>query len=158
MTTSSNKNGYNIKVYTDGSCSKPQGPGAWAYLIVCEDGSSVEYTKGSKCTTNNRMELEGPIEALKSIQEPSKITIISDSKYVTNGINDWIYKWHQNGWKRKQNDRLVKLANEDLWKKMYDLIQFHKVKAEWVKGHNAHPENERCNKLAIEEMRKQKEQ
>lgn len=136
-------------VYTDGACSGNPGPGGWGALMIARDGNKVvkerELCGGEAHTTNNRMELLGAIHALEALERPSKLTIITDSAYVKNGVTTWIHGWKRNGW-RTSNKKPVK--NVELWKRIDEAQARHDVKWEWVKGHAGHPENERADELA----------
>jgi ribonuclease HI len=135
-----------INLYTDGASSGNPGPGG--YGVILKYKSKVkELSSGYRKTTNNRMELKAVIEGLKTLKEKCKVDIYSDSKYIVDAIEqEWIYKWKSLGWKRNKKDKLL---NPDLWKELYDLLQKHEVKLHWIKSHNGHPENERCDKLAV---------
>ena len=133
-----------IKIYTDGACTGNPGPGGWAAVILSEKGQE-EIFGGEKLTTNNRMELLAPIEALNSLNEPCNVELTTDSQYVKNGINQWIHNWRKNGW-RTADKKPVK--NADLWKRLDEAVKKHQVNWHWVKGHSGHPENERCDELA----------
>ena len=131
-----------IKIYTDGSSRGNPGPGG--YGIVMESGPyNKELLEGFRKTTNNRMELLAVIVALESLKKTGlDISIFSDSKYVVDSINKgWVFGWHKKGFKGKKNP--------DLWRRYLPLHQKHKPKLVWVKGHNNHPQNERCDKLAV---------
>ena len=120
-----------LKIYTDGACSGNPGKGGWAAIIL--DDSNQSSISGSESnTTNNRMELMAPIMALKKIRKKSEITIFTDSKYVKDGITDWIKKWKVNNWK-SSNKKPVK--NKDLWIKLDNCCQKHRVNWKWVKAH-----------------------
>ena len=134
----------NIKIYTDGACRGNPGPGGWGAILICENYKKEIYG-GSLLTTNNIMELTAVIEALKKLKFPSTISVITDSKYVKDGITKWIYNWKEKNWKTA-NKKNVK--NKDLWVELDVLVQKHIVKWEWVKGHSGHPENERADYLA----------
>ncbi len=135
--------------YTDGACSGNPGPGGWGCLMVAREGDKVIKQKdlngGAKLTTNNQMELLGAISALESLNKPSRITIITDSVYVKDGITSWIHGWKKRGWKTAANKPV---KNEDLWKRLDAATQSHDVTWKWVKGHAGHPENERADELA----------
>ncbi len=135
-----------IHVYTDGACRGNPGPGAWGVLIV--NGEQREEIGGAeKETTNNRMELTAAIEALSHVQCVAQVILTTDSNYVKDGITQWIMNWKRNGWKTK-NRKPVK--NDDLWKRLDDLVASHKVQWEWVKGHSGHLGNERADQIANE--------
>ena len=139
-----------FKIYTDGACSGNPGKGGWAAIIL--DDLNLSSISGSESnTTNNRMELMGPIMALKKIKKKSEITIFTDSKYVKDGITDWIKKWKQNNWK-SSNKNPVK--NKDLWIKLDSSCQKHKITWKWVKAHAGNKYNDLADKLAVIETKK----
>ncbi|WP_170373287.1 ribonuclease HI [Ruegeria arenilitoris] len=135
--------------YTDGACSGNPGPGGWGVLLRAMDGETVlkerELNGGEAETTNNRMELLAAISALETLERPSKITIVTDSAYVKNGVTGWIHGWKRNGWKTASKKPV---KNVDLWQRLDQAQQRHDVTWEWVKGHAGHPENERADELA----------
>ena len=134
-----------IKVYTDGACSGNPGKGGWAAIIL--DGDRQSNISGSENnTTNNRMELMAPIMALKKVRKKSEITIYTDSKYVKDGITDWIKKWKLNNWK-SASKKPVK--NKDLWIKLDSSCQRHKVIWKWVKAHSGNRMNNLVDELAV---------
>lgn len=136
----------NVEIYTDGACSGNPGVGGWASVLLYEQHKKELYGN-DKETTNNRMELTAVIEALKALKRPCNVTLYSDSKYVIDSINkDWVYKWEANNWIK--SDRKPAL-NTDLWKELLALLEVHKVKFVWVKGHNGNEYNERCDELAV---------
>lgn len=133
--------------YTDGACSGNPGPGGWGALLIARDGDTVlkerELKGGEAETTNNRMELMAAISALETLDRSTKLTLITDSKYVMDGITKWIHGWKRNGWKKKGG-----LKNVELWQRLDAAAARHDVTWEWVKGHAGHPENERADELA----------
>ena len=135
--------------YTDGACSGNPGPGGWGVLMRAMDGDAVkkerELKGGEPQTTNNRMELLAAINALESLTRPSRITIITDSAYVKNGVTGWIHGWKRNGWKTAAKKPV---KNAELWPRLDAAQHTHDVTWEWVKGHAGHPENERADELA----------
>jgi ribonuclease HI len=135
--------------YTDGACSGNPGPGGWGALLVARDGDTVlkerELSGGEALTTNNRMELLAAINALEALDRPAKITVVTDSVYVKNGVTDWIAGWKRNGWKTAAKKPV---KNEDLWQRLDEARARHEVRWEWIKGHAGHPENERADELA----------
>ena len=135
-----------INIYTDGACKGNPGPGGWGALLEYE-GYTKEIKGFSPLTTNNIMELKAVIEALKIIKYRSKIIIMTDSKYVKNGISDWINNWKAKGWKTA-NKKPVK--NKELWKELDNLSNNHEIEWKWVKGHAGHPGNEKADQLANE--------
>lgn len=140
-----------VKVYTDGACSGNPGAGGWGTILEYK-GIKRELSGGMAETTNNRMELTAVIEGLKALKESCKVTVITDSQYVANGINlGWAESWKANGWRKK--DRKPAL-NPELWDALLSEISRHEVTIEWIKGHAGHPENERCDELAVMESKK----
>lgn len=133
-----------LKIYTDGACSGNPGPGGWGAIIIGDDGE-FELSGGEVDTTNNRMELLGPINALKKITETTEIEIFTDSAYVKNGITGWIKNWEKNGWK---NASKSPVKNKELWIELRDQVNRHNVIWRWVKGHNGDHYNERADELA----------
>ncbi|MBQ2285313.1 MAG: ribonuclease HI [Clostridia bacterium] len=140
-----------VNVYTDGACSGNPGAGGWGTILEYK-GIKRELSGGMAETTNNRMELTAVIEGLKALKESCKVTVITDSQYVANGINlGWAESWKANGWRKK--DRKPAL-NPELWDALLSEIARHEVTIEWIKGHAGHPENERCDELAVMESKK----
>ena len=138
-----------INIWTDGACSGNPGPGGWGALIKY-DNSTKEISGSEKNTTNNRMEMMAVIEALKYIDTESKINIYTDSKYVKEGITNWIIGWKKNNWKNsKKND----VKNKDLWVELDILSQKHNISWNWVKGHSGNIENDIADKLATEAIK-----
>ena len=128
-----------VEIFTDGACSGNPGPGGWG--VVLRFGShEKELSGGERETTNNRMELTAAIEGLSALKEPCDVRLVTDSKYVADGIT-------KDGWRKADKKPAL---NPDLWEKLLMLIKKHNVTIEWVKGHAGHPENERCDKLAVE--------
>ena len=135
-----------IQLFTDGACKGNPGVGGWGALI--KQAKGVNELKGFQIhTTNNRMELVAVIEGLKSINKNENIQIITDSKYVKNGINQWIVNWKNNGW-RTASKKPVK--NKELWQELDTLVQNYNINWKWVKGHSGDPGNERADQLANE--------
>lgn len=133
-----------ISIYTDGSCLGNPGPGG--YGAILEYGAkSKSISKGFKLTTNNRMELMAPTQALKQLKEKCIVNIYTDSQYVKNGINQWIINWKKNGWRTSSK---APVKNVDLWQALDKMCQNHEVKWHWVKAHNGHPQNEAVDELA----------
>lgn len=139
--------------YTDGACSGNPGPGGWGVLLRATKGADIVKERtlngGASETTNNQMELLAAISALEALEKPSKITVVTDSAYVKNGVTGWIFGWKKNGW-RTSNKKPVK--NVELWQRLDQAAARHTVTWEWVKGHAGHPENERADELAREGM------
>jgi len=143
----------NITIFSDGSSLGNPGPGGWG-TILKYNGHVKELSGGDPNTTNNQMELLGAIKGLEALKEPCKVTIISDSKYVVQGINEWLKNWIKNNWKTAAK-KAVK--NVELWQRYVEVSKIHQIEAVWVKGHAGHEENERCDFLAREEAEKLRE-
>jgi ribonuclease HI len=144
-----------IMLFTDGACSGNPGPGGWASILRDDStGTEVELVGGLPNTTNNQMELQAVIAGLRHLETRSEITVLTDSTYVAKGSVEWMPNWKANGWKRKERNKLKPVKNEALWKQLDELITFHNVKFEIVKGHSGHPENERCDQLAVEQSQR----
>lgn len=133
-----------IEMYTDGACSGNPGPGGWGVLLR-SGAHEKELCGGERDTTNNRMEMMAVIEGLSALKKRSDVQIYTDSKYVMQGITEWLEGWKARGW-RTASKQPVK--NQDLWERIDSLVQSHNVKFFWVKGHAGHPENERADELA----------
>ena len=135
-----------IEIYTDGACKGNPGPGGYGVVLIFGDRKK-ELSGGFLKTTNNRMELMGCIEGLRSLKRPSAVVLTSDSKYVVNAmVKGWAKKWRSKGWKLSPSKAA---KNPDLWAVLLELCETHTVDFKWVKGHNDHPENERCDELAV---------
>ncbi len=140
-----------VTIYSDGACSGNPGPGGWGTILDYK-GRRKELSGGEKHTTNNRMELTAVIEGLKALKEPCIVRIITDSQYVFNGITQgWAASWRANNWKKKDKKPAL---NPELWDELLNLVEKHDVTLEWIKGHAGHPENERCDELAVKESQK----
>ena len=133
-----------IKIYTDGSCLKNPGNGGWA-AIICTDNEVKKISGSEKDTTNNRMELMATINALKEVNSEDLIEIYTDSKYVKNGITEWIHNWIKNNWKTSNKEDV---KNKDLWVQLHELSNNSKIKWNWVKAHAGNPLNEEVDLLA----------
>lgn len=145
-----------ITIFTDGACSGNPGPGGWGVLLRFESHGKIheKHLSGSENeTTNNRMELTAAIKALETLKEPCLVDLTTDSKYVKNGITEWLQNWKKNNWK---NSARKPVKNDDLWKRLDELVAIHKVKWHWVKGHNGHLENSIVDKLATDAIKKSK--
>ena len=135
-----------VEIFTDGACSGNPGPGGYGVILRYGD-KEKEISGGEKNTTNNRMELTAAIVGLRSLKEPCEVRLVTDSKYVADGITKgWAASWKKNGWKKADKKPAL---NPDLWEELLNLIETHTVTIDWVKGHAGHPENERCDKLAV---------
>lgn len=140
-----------VTIYTDGACSGNPGAGGWGTILDYQ-GRRKELSGGEAETTNNRMELTAVIEGLKALKEPCRVTVVTDSQYVSNGITlGWAKSWKANNWRKK--DRKPAL-NPELWDELLTLIDKHEVTFNWIRGHAGHPENERCDEMAVEQSRR----
>ena len=139
-----------VTIYTDGACLGNPGPGGWAALLVA-DGTVREISGYEAHTTNNRMELCAAVEALRALEDGTDVDLHTDSQYLRNGMNEWLTRWKRNGW-RTADKKPVK--NMDLWADLDALAHRHVVRWHWVRGHAGHPENERCDALANEAIRR----
>jgi ribonuclease HI len=141
----------NVDIFSDGSCSGNPGPGGWASILRYK-GHEKEVSGGNAETTNNRMELTAVIEALRLLREKCSVTIYTDSQYVANGIEKgWAEGWKKNGWIKSDKKPA---QNADLWDSLLTELSKHNYKIVWIKGHAGHPENERCDKLAVHQSKK----
>lgn len=144
----------NVNIYTDGACSGNPGVGGWGTILEF-NGKKKELCGAEAETTNNRMELTAVIEGLKALKERCKVTLYTDSQYIVNAINlGWAENWKQNGWRKADKKKAL---NTDLWETLLDLLDRQDVTFVWVKGHDGHPENERCDALAVGSWTKLKE-
>ena len=135
-----------VEIFTDGACKGNPGPGGWGAILRYK-GTEKEISGGEANTTNNRMELSAVIKALEMLKEPCEVTLYSDSQYVCNALTKgWAKKWKANGWMRNKKEKAL---NPELWERLLQLYDTHKVDIIWVKGHAGHPENERCDQLAV---------
>jgi ribonuclease HI len=133
-----------IDIFTDGACSGNPGPGGWG-AILRTGAHERELSGGAIATTNNRMELTAVIRALEALKRASVVKIHTDSRYVMDGVTQWMPKWKKNGWKTADKKPV---KNEDLWRELDELCARHDIRWQWVKGHSGHPENERADALA----------
>ena len=134
-----------VNIYTDGACKGNPGAGGWAAILEC-DGYEKELFGGEKSTTNNRMELTAAIEGLKALTKPCKVKLYSDSQYLVNAINKgWLVGWKSKGWRKADKSQVL---NDDLWKTLDSLLDKYEVEFIWVRGHDGHAYNERCDALA----------
>ena len=134
-----------VLIHTDGACLGNPGPGGYG-AILHYNGREKEFSSGFKLTTNNRMEILAVIAALEALTKPCQVKVVTDSMYVRDAIEKgWLSKWKRNGWKTAAK---TDVKNRDLWVRLDGLLAGHKVTFTWVRGHNGHPENERCDELA----------
>ena len=137
-----------VEIFTDGACSGNPGPGGYGAILRCE-GREKELSGGEAHTTNNRMELMGVITALSALKYPCKVRLTTDSKYVVDGITKgWAAGWKKRGWKKSDGKPAL---NPDLWAQLLELLSQHEVEFCWIKGHAGHEENERCDRLAVQQ-------
>ena len=140
-----------IQIFTDGACSGNPGPGGWGAILRYK-AHEKELSGGEAETTNNRMELMALIAALEQLKEPCEIDLCSDSQYVINGLQKgWAKGWRARGWKKADKSPAL---NSDLWARLLDLSEAHTIHYNWIKGHAGHPENERCDRLAVEQRKR----
>ena len=139
-----------VTLYSDGSSRGNPGPGGYGTILQFRDSAGElherEYSGGFPDTTNNRMELMGVITGLENLKKPCSVTVITDSQYVVKAFNEgWLKSWQRKNWMRTKTEEV---KNVDLWKRLLDAAKPHELTFEWVRGHNGHPENERCDALA----------
>ena len=140
-----------VDAFSDGACSGNPGPGGWG-AILRFGKHEKELSGGESDTTNNRMELTAVISALSALKEPCEVTMTTDSKYICDSVNlGWVYGWKKKNWIKSDKKPAL---NVDLWEQLLELLTIHKVTFVWIKGHNEHPENERCDRLAVAESKK----
>jgi len=139
-----------VQLFTDGACHGNPGPGGWAFILRHPaSGKELERSGAERETTNNRMELLAVIRGLDALKRATSVELISDSVYVGKGLTEWLPKWKANGWRRREGKRLKEIKNEDLWRRLDQLLARHRVEFTHVRGHAGHPENERCDTLAV---------
>ena len=135
-----------VYIYTDGACSGNPGVGGWAAILIYNEFRK-EMSGADAMTTNNRMELSAVINGLKALKEPCRVILTTDSKYVCDAVTKgWAKSWQKRGWIKSDKKPAL---NSDLWQELLDLLKIHDVEFKWVKGHAGHPENERCDELAV---------
>lgn len=135
-----------VYIYTDGACSGNPGVGGWAAILIYNEFRK-EMSGADAMTTNNRMELSAVINGLKALKEPCMVILTTDSKYVCDAVTKgWAKSWQKRGWIKSDKKPAL---NSDLWQELLDLLKIHDVEFKWVKGHAGHPENERCDELAV---------
>lgn len=140
-----------VELYTDGACSGNPGPGGWG-AILRFGTKEKEFSGGEKNTTNNRMELTAVIEGLLALKEPCNVKLTTDSRYVADGISKgWAQNWKKNGWRKADKKPAL---NPDLWDELLRLCEIHTLEITWIKGHDGHAENERCDELAVAQSKK----
>lgn len=145
-----NRNKPSVQIYTDGACSGNPGIGGYCAILKTER-KTREITGSERITTNNRMELMGVISALEKLKKPCTVILTTDSRYVVKGMTEWVAGWIKRNWRNAQNKAVL---NRDLWERLVTASERHDIAWRWIKGHNGHPENERCDMLARQEIRK----
>ncbi|HUY87242.1 MAG TPA: ribonuclease HI [Pirellulales bacterium] len=139
-----------VQLFTDGACSGNPGPGGWAFILRHPgSGKEIEGSGGERESTNNRMELTAVVRGLEALKRPSHVELLTDSVYVGKGLSEWLAKWKANGWRRREGKRWAEVKNEDLWRRLDELIARHELRYTRVAGHSGHPENDRCDELAV---------
>jgi len=139
-----------VELFTDGGCSGNPGPGGWAFILKHPaSGRQKEHAGGERETTNNRMELLAVIRGLETLRQASEVDLFTDSEYVRRGLSEWLPKWKANGWRRREGKSWKEVKNEDLWRRLDELVAKHQVRFHRVAGHSGHPENDRCDELAV---------
>lgn len=140
-----------VELYTDGACSGNPGPGGWAFILRdVRTKKELTGSGGEAESTNNRMEMQAVIEGLRSLKRKCHVDLYSDSSYVLQGLKSWVKGWKKNGWMRKEGGKKKPVKNVELWKELDLLTSQHEVNYHHVKGHSGHPENERCDEMAVE--------
>lgn len=143
-----------VTLYTDGACSGNPGPGGWHYILKdVRTGRTKEESGADRNTTNNRMELTAVIRGLESLRRPARVELVTDSIYVAKGLSEWMPAWKRRGWSRKAGSHKPPV-NLDLWKQLDRLAELHNIRTTHVAAHNGHPENERCDRLAVAAYRR----
>jgi len=135
-----------VEIFCDGACSGNPGPGGYGAILRYQ-GHTKEISGGEAATTNNRMELTAAIAALRQLTRPCRVILTTDSQYLTKGMTEWIAGWQRKGW---QNSKKEPVINRDLWETLLELAERHSIEWKWIRGHNGHLENERCDTLARE--------
>lgn len=139
-----------VHLFTDGACSGNPGPGGWAFILRhLATGKEMEQAGGERETTNNRMELTAVVRGLETLKRPCRVELFTDSVYVGKGLTEWLPKWKQNGWRRREGQTWKPVKNEDLWRRLDELTAIHQLQFTHVAGHSGHVENERCDQLAV---------
>lgn len=138
-----------VEIFVDGACIGNPGPGGYAAILRYENHTK-EISGCEPNTTNNRMELRAAITALKSLNEPCRVLLYTDSQYLIKGITEWVYTWIKRKWRTADKREVI---NKDLWQSLLELSKIHRIEWKWIKGHDKHPENERCDKLAKSAIR-----
>ena len=139
-----------VHLFTDGACSGNPGPGGWAFVLRHPaSGKEVEQSGAERETTNNRMELTAVVRGLEQLRRPSMVTLFTDSVYVGKGLSQWMANWKANQWRRREGSQWKPVKNEDLWRRLDELVTDHQLEYSFVAGHSGHVENDRCDQLAV---------
>lgn len=139
-----------VQLFTDGACRGNPGPGGWGCILRHPaSGSEKELSGGEALTTNNQMELQAVISGLEALKSRSNVEVVTDSSYVAKGCEEWLAGWKTNGWRRREGKSWKPVKNVEYWQKLDQLLTHHKVRFTHVRGHMGHPENERCDELAV---------
>jgi len=140
-----------VHLFTDGACSGNPGPGGWGFILRhLATGKEKEQSGGQPNTTNNQMELMAVVKGLEALKKKCDVELFTDSVYVGKGLTEWMPKWKANGWKRREGGKLKPVKNEELWRRLDELASQHRLKYTRVAGHSGHPENDRCDELAVD--------
>jgi ribonuclease HI len=140
-----------VILFTDGACSGNPGPGGWAFILRhVPTQKTLEDHGVEPLTTNNQMELQAVIEGLERLKRPTRVSVVTDSSYLQQGTTEWLRNWKRQAWRRRTSSGLKPVKNVELWKSLDKLLQRHQVSFQLVRGHMGHPENERCDQLAVE--------
>ena len=146
----SNAQPIQVHLFTDGGCSGNPGPGGWGYILRhLATGKEKEASGSAPETTNNQMELTAVIQGLTALKRGCVVELFTDSVYVGKGMTEWMPKWKKNGWRRKEKNRWVPVKNAELWQQLDEQLARHRVQYTRVAGHSGHPENDRCDELAV---------
>ena len=139
-----------VQLFTDGACRGNPGPGGWGCILRHPaSGTEKELSGGLALTTNNQMELQAVISGLEALKSRSEVEVVTDSSYVAQGAESWMAGWKKNGWRRREGSSWKPVKNVELWQQLDQLLAAHKVRFVHVRGHMGHPENERCDELAV---------
>ena len=139
-----------VVLFTDGACSGNPGPGGWAYILRHpQSGRETSDSGAEPVSTNNRMELTAVVQGLQQLKRPTIVELVTDSVYVGTGLSEWMPKWKQQGWRRKEKGKFVPVKNEDLWRELDRLASSHTIRFTHVAGHSGHAENELCDRMAV---------
>lgn len=139
-----------VQLFTDGACRGNPGPGGWGCILRHPaTGTEKELSGGQLLSTNNQMELQAVISGLEALKSRSEVEVVTDSSYVAKGSEEWLPGWKKNGWRRREGTSWKPVKNVELWQKLDQLLAAHKVRFVHVRGHMGHPENERCDELAV---------